>query len=162
MAEDRLTMCLSLAGARVSQYANFNFRGMCKFNNTLVGGNEDGLFKLESSDKDDDEDITAFFRTGPTDFGVENEKRLRKLYVSFRTDGDMKLSTSGDGKSDVMNELVSHDKNLNMVHQKVKGGRDIRGKFLDLKVENVAGSDFTVNEIKAVLIILGKNTKEGV
>jgi len=162
MAEDRLTMALSLSGTRASQYGNYNFRGMCKFGDTLIGGNEDGLFKLESGDRDDTTEIDAHFRTGPTDFNVENEKRLRRLYVSLRTDGEMKVSVSADGTSDILNHIVSHDQGLNMVHQKVKGGRDIRGKFLDLKVENIAGADFTLNEIKAILIVLGKNTKQGV
>ena len=74
MAEQRLTMSLSLGVGGVSQYANYNFKGMCKFDNQLIGGNEDGLFKLESSDRDATSEIEAFFRTGPTDFGAENER----------------------------------------------------------------------------------------
>ena len=99
MAEERLTMSLSLAVGGVSQYGNYNFKGMCKFGKQLLGGNEDGLFKLESSDRDVTSEIVAFFRTGPTDFKVENEKRVRRLYVSLRSDGDMKLSVGADGKT---------------------------------------------------------------
>ena len=71
------------------------------------------------------------------------------------------MGVSGDGKEDVTQEITPHDTGLNMIHQKVSGGRDIRGKFLDLKLENVQGSDFTINEVKAVLIVLGANTEEG-
>lgn len=161
MAEDRLTLCVSLGRSAVSQYGNYNFKGMCKFGDRLVGGNEDGLFVLDNTDKDNGADISAHFRTGPTDFGVEQEKRLRRLYVSYRTDGRLRTKVSGDGKDDVSQELVPHNTDLVAVHQKAKGGRDIRGKYLDLKIENVFGADFTINEVKAVLVVLGANTKEG-
>ena len=161
MADDRLTLCLSLGQAAPSQFGNYNFKGMCKFGDVLIGGNEDGVFTLDSGDTDVSTEISAHLRTGPTDFGAEEEKRLRRLYVSFRTDGRMKMGVSGDGKDDITQEITPHDTGLNMIHQKVSGGRDIRGKFLDLKLENVQGSDFTINEVKAVLIVLGTNTEEG-
>jgi hypothetical protein len=161
MAKDRLTLCLSLGKTAPSQYGNYNFRGMCKFGDKLLGGNEDGVFVLDSGDTDNGTKISAFLRTGPTDFGAEEEKRLRRLYLSFRTDGRMKMGVSGDGKEDVSQEITPANTDLDMIHQKVSGGRDIRGKYLDLKLENVQGSDFTINEVKAVLVILGANTVEG-
>lgn len=161
MADDRLTLCLSLGQSAPSQFANYNFRGLCKFGDKLLGGNEDGLFELDSGDLDVTNKINAHIRTGPTDFGAEEEKRLRRAYVSFRTDGRMRMSVSADGKDDIKQDITPHNSNLDMVHQKVTGGRDIRGKYLDLKLANVEGSDFTINEVKAVLVVLGANTLEG-
>ena len=161
MADDRLTLCLSLGQAAPSQFGNFNFKGMCKFGDILLGGNEDGMFTLESGDLDGTAKIDAHIRTGPTDFGAEEEKRLRRAYVSLRTNGRMMMSVSADGKDDVKQEITPHNTNLDMIHQKVTGGRDIRGKYLDLKLENVNGADFTINEVKAVLIVLGANSLEG-
>ena len=161
MADDRLTLCLSLGQAAPSQFGNYNFKGMCKFGDVLLGGNEDGLFTLDSGDRDGTTKIVAHIRTGPTDFGAEEEKRLRRAYVSFRTDGLMRMSVAADGKDDVVQDITPHNTSLDMIHQKVTGGRDIRGKFLDLKLANVEGSDFTINEVKAVLVVLGADTLEG-
>ena len=162
MADDRLTICLSLARAAPSQFDNYNFRGLCKFNDLLLGGNEDGLFVLNSGDADVTEKISAHFRTGPTDFGAEEEKRLRRVYLSYRTDGRLKMSVSGDDKDGIVQEITPQDKTLKIIHQQAPGGRDIRGKHLDLTVENVEGADFTINEVKAVLVVLGAKTQEGV
>ena len=161
MAEDRLTLCLSLNRAAVSQYGNYNFAGFCLFGDRLVGGNEDGLFVLDSGDLDNTSKIDAHIRTGPTDFGVENEKRLRRLYFTFRTDGRLKYSVSADGKDDITQEVTASNTELAAIHQKAPGGRDMRGKHLDLKVENMHGADFTLNTVRAVLIVLGANTAEG-
>lgn len=161
MADDRLTLCLSLGQSAPSQFGNYNFRGMCKFGEVLLGGNEDGMFVLDNGNTDAAAKIDAHIRTGPTDFGAEEEKRLRRAYVSLRSDGRMKMSVSADGKEDVSQEITPHNTSLDMIHQKVTGGRDIRGKYLDLKLENVDGADFTINEVKAVLVVLGANSLEG-
>jgi hypothetical protein len=119
------------------------------------------MFKLDDGDTDGEDKISAWVRTGPTDFGAEEEKRLRRIYVSYRTAGRMKMSVSGDGKEEITQDIIANNVDLDMIHQKVAGGRDIRGKYLDLKLENVEGADFLVNEVKAVLIVLGANTVEG-
>jgi hypothetical protein len=135
---------------------------MYKFGDALLGANDSGIFVLEDGDVDNGTDISAFFKIGPTDFGVENEKRLRRVYVGGRLDGRLKLAMSADEREEVVRELLSTDDDLKLVHQDVSGGRDIRGRFLSLKVSNVLGSDFTVSNILAVLIVLGQNAKEGV
>ena len=134
---------------------------MIKFDGKLLGGRADGLFVLDSGDNDNGASIEAWVRTGPTDFGAEEEKRLRKLYLTYRTDGRMKMHVAGDDKDFVVQDIVPANNELGIIHQKAAGGRDLRGKHLDLKLANVNGSDFTVNEVRAVLIILGINTKEG-
>jgi len=160
--DDSLTISLGLSTAAPTQYGNFSFNSMCNFNGKLLGANRSGIFVLESGDDDNGTDISAFFKVGPTDFGVENEKRLRKIYVGGRLDGRLKLAMSADEGEEGVRELLSTDDSLKMVHQDVSGGRDIRGRFLSLKVSNVLGSDFTVSNILAVLIVLGQNAKEGV
>ena len=160
-AEDEYALCMNLGNTAPSEFGNYNFNGLCKFGDILLGGNENGLFKLDDGDIDGEDKISAWIRTGPTDFGAEEEKRLRRIYVSYRTDGRMKMSVSGDGKEEVTQDIIASNVDLDMIHQKVPGGRDIRGKYLDMKLENVEGSDFLINEVKAVLVVLGANTVEG-
>jgi len=156
----KLTLCLSLDRVAPSQYANFNFNGMCRFGNVSLGGNSTGLYRILTGDLDAGEQIDSFFRTGPTSFGSENEKKVRKIYASMRTTGRIKFAISADGKEDVEREVTPHDTGLKIIHQEIAGGRDIRGKHLDLKVSNVLGADFTVTEIRTVMIITGAKTAE--
>ena len=160
-AEEEYALCMNLGNTVVSEFGNYNFKGICKFGDLLLGGNENGLFKLDDGDTDGEDNISAWVKTGPTDFGVEEEKRLRKVYVSYRTNGSMKMSIEADGKDGIFQEIIASNTDLAMIHQKVSGGRDIRGKYLDLKLENMDGADFLINEVKAVLIILSANTVIG-
>lgn len=162
MADDRLTICVGLRKLAVSQFTEYNFNSMCKFGNLLLGANEDGIFTLDSADKDAGTDIAAHFVLGPTDFGAEHEKRVRSAYISGRLDGRLKVEMSGDEGESVTQELVPSEGSLRLIHHKISGGRDIRGKYLRLKVSNFQGSDFTISNINAVLIVLGQQAKEGV
>lgn len=155
MSTDRLTVCLDLSGIRPSQHTNYNFKSMCSFNGMLIGANEDGLFKLDDGDRDDASDILAYFRLSSTDFGLNNQKRLRKILMGYRTDGSIRVSISPDGKDDVSNDIVPSSRDLRETGQEVPIGRDVRGRYLELEVRNIDGSDFTVDSIYAVPIVLG-------
>lgn len=158
----KLGISLALSRVAISQYGNYNFNSMCKFGSKLLGANESGIFVLESGDDDSGTDISAFFKLGPTDFGIENEKRLRRSYISGRLDGRLRVTMSGDEGEEVEQSVVPSEGSLRLIHHEVRGGRDIRGKYLSFKVANVLGSDFTISNINAVLIVLGQNAKEGV
>lgn len=155
MSTDRLAVNLELNGLRPSQYTNYNFKSICKFNGVLIGANEDGLFKLDDGDLDDTSRILAFFRLCSTDFGVNNQKRLRRILMGYKTDGSLKVSISADGKDDVSKNVVPSAPDLRENSQDVPIGRDVRGRYLELEIRNVNGSDFTVDSIYAVPIVLG-------
>ena len=158
--DNNLAMCVSLSKVAVSQYANYDFSGMWKFKDTVIGGDANGLYTLMTGNTDADTLIPAHFRTGPTDFGAEEEKRLRKVYISIRSSGVMQIAVSGDEREDIPREITPYNDILKIIHQQVDGGRDMKGKYLDLKVSNVNGSDFTITEIQALLIVKGAKTTE--
>ena len=152
MAEDRLTICLALHRLAVSQYSNYNFNSMCNFDGLLLGCNEDGLFKLDSGDVDNTSHIDAFFRLGPSELGITENKSVRHLVVNARLDGPLRMSVNPDGKGDVSTEMIPKNEDLRLIGIKVPIGKDSKGRSLDLKVENVQGSDFTINRIDALLV----------
>jgi hypothetical protein len=152
MAEDRLTICLALHRVAVSQYNNYNFNSMCNFDGLLLGCNEDGLFKLDDGDLDDTQAIDAFFRLGATEFGMIEEKAVRFLFISGRLDGLLKASINPDGKGDVSSDVIPKREDLRLIGHRVPMGKDVKGRSLDLKIENIQGSDFTINRIDALLV----------
>jgi len=162
MSNNRLAVCIELGGIRISQFKNFNFNSMCKFGDIYLGANEDGLFVLDSSDKDVASDIDAHVKLAVTDFGVSNQKRVRKLFVGYRTDGVLRFTVTGDERREAIVDLDSAAGSLAIHNQKVPIGRDVKGKYLGLKIENIKGSDFTVDNVHMVPIVLGTKPQEGV
>ena len=160
MADERLTLCLSLERVAPSQWANYNFNSMCKFGDQYLGANEDGLFILEEADKDGAEDILAFFRTALTDFATVNQKRLRKIHVGYETDGKLEVRVGTDEGEDLVRELHPRRDNNREHSQKVSVGRDRKGRYWDLEVRNVDGADFSVDEVTAVPIVLGSKPED--
>ena len=151
MAEDRLTICLALNRVAVSQYRNYNFNSMCNFDGVLLGCNEDGLFTLDDGDLDDTEMIDSFFRLGATELGMIEEKAVRALLINGRLDGFLKVSINPDGKGDISSEVIPKRDDLRLIGHKVPMGKDVKGRSLDLKIENIQGADFTITRIDGLL-----------
>ncbi len=160
MAEDRLTLCLGLERLAPSQWANYNFNSMCRYGPYYLGANEDGIFILERADKDGDDDILAFFRTALTDFGSVNQKRLRKVYLGYETDGVLEVRVGTDEGEDLVRELHPRRDDNREHSQKVSVGRDKKGRYWDLEVRNVGGADFSVDEVTAVPIVVGAKPED--
>lgn len=152
MAEDRLTICLALRRVAAGQYSNYNFNSMCNFDGLLLGCNEDGLFKLDDGDLDITDAIEAFFRLGPSELGIVEEKAVRHLLVNARLTGPLKMSVNPDGKGDISTDVIPKSEDLRLIGLRVPVGKDSKGRSLDLKVENVQGSDFTINRVDALLV----------
>lgn len=160
MADDRLGICLGLEQVALSQYANYNFNSMCKFGSLYLGANEDGIFLLDVADSDGGDDILAYFRTALTDFGSTNQKRLRKLYFGYETDGKLEVRVGVDEGDDREFELHPRHSNNREHSQKVSIGRDGKGRYWDLEVRNVDGADFSVDEVTALAVILGSKPED--
>lgn len=158
--QDSVTVCIELWNLAISQYTNYSFSALCKFGDIMLGGDGQGLFKILEGSTDEGELINGYFVVGPSDFGSENEKRLRRLYFGLKTEGSLLAEVTGSSSQTVKREVVGHKQNLELHNQQVSGGRDIRGRYLTLKVSNDNGCDFTVNEIRAVLIPLSAKTTE--
>ena len=60
-------------------YSGFPFNSYCQYRNQAYAAGEDGIYLLEGED-DDGAPIYSGLRIGPTNFGVDNIKRLRAVY----------------------------------------------------------------------------------
>lgn len=153
---DYLGLCMELRGYRVSQYANYNFNSMCKFNGVYLGANESGIFVLDSGDRDDTTQIEAFFELATSDFGVANQKRWRSMYIGYKTEGDLILTVTDDQDNERVYDLNPIFADLSSHGQKVAVGRDGKGRYWMLRIDNVGGVDFSVDRILGIPVILGR------
>jgi len=160
MATDRLTLCIALETLAPSQYSNYNFNSMCRFGSRVLGANEDGIFIVGAAEKDGEEDINARFRTPLTDFNAINQKRLRRLYVGYQTDGKLEVSVRADEGTALVRELHPRHEDERQHSQKVSIGRDRKGRYWDVEISNVNGADFAVDEITVIPIVLGPKPED--
>jgi hypothetical protein len=155
---DDLGICMELSLLAVTQYSNFSFNSMCKFGDEYVGCNDFGVFTLDG-DTDNGVDIYALFELMSTDFGVANQKRIRKLYLGYETSGDLVVFVKDDDNNVRRYTVDAALADQRQHSVKVPVGRDGKGRYWSFGVENVRGCDFSIDSIDALVAVLP--TKSG-
>ncbi len=152
---DLLGLCLQLDRLALSQYANFNFNSMCKFGDTYLGADENGIFELETGDLDDTETIEAFFELVTSDWGIQNQKRIRSLYIGYESDGNL-LVTWKDDDDNERSYVLKPNHIPNKQHSaKIPGARDGKGRYWMLRIDNMDGADFSIDRVDVTPVVLG-------
>lgn len=147
---------MDLLLGRLSQWANYNFNSMVRIGDVHVGANDEGLYKLDSGNSDDVQDIDAFFELAMSDWGIAHQKRIRYFYIGCECNGDlMVLVKNDDGYFKAYDVQPNHTPNQQ--HSiKVPGSRDGKGRYWTVRIENVNGSDFSIDQIEVMPVILAR------
>ena len=149
--EGKLTVVLNLDLTGLTQYLNYWFKGYAKFAGKYLGVSENGLAVLGEVDKDGDDQIVAGFGIPLTDFGLEGNKKVRFLELSYKTSGGIKVTPVADEVAGSEVELVPINKNVVQTMQKIPVGRYLGGRYWSLLVENLDGADFSIDKISVEL-----------
>lgn len=156
-----LGICYLLEGKQGSQYGNYNFNSLTRFNGQDLGANDNGIFKLDDGDFDytdasNYDEIEAFIELPTSDWGIENQKRIRSAYLGLEANGELALIFTDDEGNDYRYEVVP-DFMANKQHSvRVTAGRkNGKGRYWRLRLENINGADFSLNNIRVFPIILG-------
>lgn len=156
-----LSVTLNLNTLAVSQYKNFNFNSFCEMDGNYYGANDEGIFKLETGDRDlvsalVTTPIASAIKLGPTDLGVLTDKRLRKCVIALTAGGVVKLTVTANedsGGAVEVNQITGSSDGREHVIA-LPFGRDIRGRYFTFLFENVNGSFFSLNSIEVFIEIL--------
>ena len=151
-------MALELAIFAFSKYSNYEFNSMCKFGDIYLGCTGSAIYSLENDD-DAGNDISAYFEPGITDFDLVNQKRLRKLYLGGESKGSLKATTK-DAEGNAREYTIDPwQEGQQQVGAKTAIGRDGKSRYWGLKVENVDGCNFAIDNIDAMITVLAKRPK---
>jgi hypothetical protein len=153
----RFCVAMNLPTTAPSQYLDYDFNSMCTFHGIPLAGGEDGIFQLDSGGGNDGDPIQAWFKLVTTDFGIQNLKRVRKMTLGYETSGGMLLTVTADEKRSREYPLYPLQSDETEHGNTVSGARDVYGRYWSFKVENVGGSDFSIDAISVVPIILNRN-----
>jgi hypothetical protein len=143
-----------------AQQMGLNFNSICSFNEKIVGANEFGIFEF-GADDDNGTAITAFFQIASSDLGETKQKRISKASMAgYWSDGGMKVSVIYDDQLSSAHSLPPMDTEDQNVLEFDINTLDT-GRFIGVRVDNIDGSDFSVNaiDIEIFLTVVAPSTK---
>lgn len=142
------TWVLNLRRGALTEYNNFTYNSFAQFNGQLLAASSDGLFALDNTDTDDGEDIDASVITAQTDFGSTKLKRVPRLYVGYKSAGDMELHTitSEDG---TRKYLLTRNGIAGIQHRRVPMNRGPKTRYWQFGIANRDGADFLIESLSA-------------
>ncbi len=138
---------LNTTNLAVSQYQGLSYDSLAIISNTLLAANESGMFKFPSTASTD-----AYFETKHFDFGTQNSKQLRAVYISGYFSGSLIITSVIDGE-DAESVSISSESDMTTKTYRVSFSSEHRGRFIGIKIANVNGSDFSVDHISAVVSV---------
>lgn len=156
---ERFGISVNLKRVAHTQYRNYNFNSMCVFNGQPLGASSDGLFSLDDADTDDGTAINAYVELPTSDLGVLTVKRFRKFYVGYETSGSITISTKADGGSAASYTLPATLTGQLEHRGRMAASRGQKGTYWIFIIENVAGCDFSLDNLEGLPIVLTKGRR---
>lgn len=142
------------AGSGATQYFGWPFNSMAKIGNKYFGAGPNGLYQI-GGDDDAGVAIGAEIESGVTDLGSPNQKRIRCVYLGGQFDGDMVLTTKDDAENERVYAVPGPDGD-NQRSLKVPVGRDGKGRYWQLRLENEDGTDFSLDAMDVSFLVLAR------
>lgn len=143
LTETVTVFAMNAKNSALSNYDNFSFNSMTRFNGVELMANSSGIFAI-SGNLDESAIIDAYARLGVTDFGTNKHKRVEDAYIGYRADGEMRLKVIVDEHHEY--EYQVYPRNYDDIHgNREKLGRGAKGTYWQVEVGNVDGSDFELD-----------------
>jgi hypothetical protein len=145
---------VNLKNSALTEYTNFTFNSMTRFNGEYLAAGSGGLFALSGA-TDDGVEIDARIRFGITDFKIESLKRLEETFVDYRSPGDLLFRVIIDGGYTYTYTLDATG-NTGLATNRVKIGKAIEANYFCFEIENVDGTDFDLQNIRVRPVVLSR------
>ena len=155
MAENRPCLIQRLANKGLSQCSGYDFQSMANIGGRLFGANEDGIYEIGTADDFAGVDIAAWLCAN---YDFQQLVKIRSMWFGFESGGNLSVTVTFDEKTAQARTEVLTPKATNQTSHgsKMFFGRDDEGQYLEIKVSNVDGADFSVNSIQGVFVPLGR------
>ena len=149
-----LSLSMNCSNTAVGQPGGYSFDSLVVIDGKLYASSADGIFLMEG-DTFAGTKIDAFFRTFSTNLGVNYKKQIRRVYVTGNIVGDLNVTLVLDNDESRQHLLIPE---LTMYFRgyKVSIDRDERGFYVGVKIANVDGVDFAINDISLIWLVLSQ------
>src|SRR5574343_492716 len=139
----KMAFCINLAavGKPITMYQHFDFDSL---------GVSDGVYTLFDSTTDNSGYIEARLEIY-TDLGVLGQKKIRAVRIMGISSGQLEVVTVNDD-GDSRGYVVTPDFLCDRHDFKVIVGKDEKGAYWRISVQNVAGASFSIDKLFAVYV----------
>lgn len=139
-----------------TQYQGYDFDSMAKISEAPVGINENGIYELFTSGKDEGQNIDARVDLPAMNLGTSMNKHLRSAFLGVRADGTLLVTAVDDEYNETTYTAIPRKLG---VHQSIKVPMDRnrnKGCYYTIKVENQNGADFDLDTITVLPIFTAR------
>lgn len=141
------TVALQTQNQALTTYTNYPFNSFARFNGLYLAAGTGGIFSITGA-TDNGTAIDAVARLAATDFGTSALKRIDRLYVGYRADGDLQLKVILEG-DDEHTYLLPHNAQESIHGHHAKLGRGLAARYWQFEVANRSGADFSLDLLEA-------------
>jgi hypothetical protein len=137
-----------------SQYELLTYNSLASISGVVLGASESGIFKLT-----EDAAVTSYFETKHFDMGTSNAKQLRAVYLTGVFIGSLSITSVID-KVDCETVTIVSESTVTSKTYRKNFSADHRGRFVGLKIANVGGADFSVDNISVIFSVTSGKWEE--
>ena len=130
---------------------------MAMFWGIPLGANETGLYRLDADD-DDGTKISAEMELLPSDFGIENLKRLYKLYLGVDVSENLMVTVKGDNNISKPREAKIRHEGRQTLGVKPGSGRKGKARYWSVSIKNTNGGAMGIHSIKVLPQVMHNGT----
>jgi len=134
-----------------TQFINYNFTDFVTVGSVTYGLNSSGMFSLDTKADDNGTDIDAYFAIIMTNLGIPNQKMIQSGLISGEG-GGIKVTLIFDDDSEHTEFVTPSGTGAGIFY----GIRSQKGEYFQIKVQNIDGSDLSIDQIDVTPIILGR------
>ncbi len=140
------SMVMNMANKALTIFTNYKFNSLCAFGGKHFGATAAGIFDLDTGTTDNGVIIDWNLKTGYLDLEQRKKKKLIQSWLSYKTDGDVKVTViqpNGESYEYILTGIDDTETGL-----RLKFGKGIRTKYLALNMESIDGSTLDLDEWK--------------
>lgn len=145
---------LNLKNLGLTEYTNYSFNSLTRFNGEYLAAGPNGLTAL-GGDTDNGTAIDARIRFRLDDMNSDQLKRLEETFITYRSAGDLTLRVIIDHGQTYEYTLTATG-NTGMATNRAKIGKGIESNYYCLEIENVNGTDFDLQQLSTLPVILSR------
>lgn len=131
----------------LTTYSNFRFNSFGRFNGAYLAASDTGLYVLDGAETDAGVNIDAAFRGAVFDFNTLHLKKVDRLYVGYRTSGNLLLRLTTDG-TQVRDYRMQATGKTGFHGNFVRLGKGVEAQYFQFEIQNINGAGFDIDMLE--------------
>lgn len=144
---------MNTQNAAVTNYSEWNFNSFATLSTVDIAASSTGLYALGGSN-DSGVPISAIATFAKSDFGDSRLKRMPYAYIGVRATGQLYFITQTDDGVERVYSLVATAPGPRT--ERIQMARGVTSRYWQFTLENVAGSDFRLDEMELLPVTLSR------